>query len=210
MSKAIFKPTYQNQPSLFPFNFDGLIGTNHPVRLIDTIIEKLDITTIISTYKGGGTSSYHPRMLLKVVIFGYLNNLFSSRKIANALKENVYFMWLSGQSFPDHHTINNFRGKRLKGNIEEIFKQVVLVLVDSGIITLKEVFTDGTKMESVANRYTFVWKKSVEKNKQKLEKNIQAVLKEIDDAIAEDNQAKEETPQAPSLTSSELKKKYKK
>jgi len=210
MSKAIFKPTNQNQPALFPFNFDGLIDTNHPVRLIDKVIEKLDITSIVGTYKGGGTSSYHPRMLLKVLIFGYLNNLFSSRKIANALKENVYFMWLSGQSFPDFHTINNFRGKRLKNDIENIFKQVVLLLVESDILTLNEVFTDGTKIESVANRYTFVWKKSVEKNKQKLEKNIQAVLKEIEEAITEDNNVKEETHPSSSLTSSELNEKIQK
>jgi transposase len=210
MSKAIFKPTNQNQPALFPFNFDGLIDTNHPVRLIDKVIEKLDITSIVGTYKGGGTSSYHPRMLLKVLIFGYLNNLFSSRKIANALKENVYFMWLSGQSFPDFHTINNFRGKRLKNDIENIFKQVVLLLVESDILTLNEVFTDGTKIESVANRYTFVWKKSVEKNKQKLEKNIQAVLKEIEEAITEDNNVKEETYPSSSLTSSELNEKIQK
>jgi transposase len=210
MSKAIFKPTNQNQPALFPFNFDGLIDSNHPVRLIDKVIEKLDITSIVSTYKGGGTSSYHPRMLLKVLIFGYLNNLFSSRKIANALKENVYFMWLSGQSFPDFRTINNFRGKRLKNDIENIFKQVVLLLVESDILTLNEVFTDGTKIESVANRYTFVWKKSVEKNKQKLEKNIQAILKEIEEAIREDNNVKEETHPSPSLTSSELNEKIQK
>jgi transposase len=210
MSKAIFKSTNQNQPSLFPFNFDALIDKNHPVRLIDKVIDKLDVTKIINTYKGGGTSSYHPRTLLKIVIFGYLSNLFSSRKIGDALKENVYFMWLSGQSFPDFRTINNFRSKRLKNEIENIFKQVVLLLVESNIITLKEIFTDGTKIESVANRYTFVWKKSVERNKQKLEKNIQAVLKEIEGAIAEDNQIKEEIPVLPTLTSLELEEKINK
>jgi transposase len=209
MSKAIFKSTNQNQPSLFPFNFDALIDKNHPVRLIDKVIDKLDVTKIINSYKGGGTSSYHPRMLLKIVIYGYLSNLFSSRKIGDALRENVYFMWLSGQSFPDFRTINNFRSKRLKNEIENIFKQVVLLLVESNIITLKETFTDGTKIESVANRYTFVWKKSIERNKQKLEKNIQAVLKEIEEAIAEDNQIKEELPILPSLTSLELDEKIK-
>jgi len=105
MKKVIFKPTNKNQPSLFPFDFNSLVDSGHPVRLIDKIIDKLEISTIISSYKGGGTSSYHPMMLLKVVIFGYLNNLFSSRKIARALKENVYFMWLSGQCFPDFHTL---------------------------------------------------------------------------------------------------------
>lgn len=204
MAKIIFKSSNKDQPSLFPFNFDTLVEENHPARLIDTLIEKLDIISIINTYKGGGTSSYHPRMLLKVLIFGYLNNLFSSRKIEKALKENVYFMWLSGQSFPDFRTINNFRGQRLKGKIEDIFKQVVLILVDSGVISLKEIFTDGTKIESVANRYTFVWKGSVEKNKEKLEKKIQIILNEIDLTIKEDAQEKEEIQQTACLTSAEL------
>ncbi|MFW5886865.1 MAG: IS1182 family transposase [Bacteroidota bacterium] len=185
--------------ALFPYSFDNFVDKSHPVRLINQIIDRIDISDILSTYAGGGTSSYHPRMLLKVIIFGYLNNLYSSRKIAKALRENVYFIWLSGQQFPDYRTINFFRGKRLKNNIEAIFKQVVLLLQGEGIITLEEVFTDGTKIESVANRYTFVWKKSIEKYKAKLEEKIQAVLDEINQVVAQDNQAiekadKEEAP----------------
>lgn len=204
MARAVFKESFQNQPSLFPFDFERLIPEFHPVRLINSVIDKIDITTILKTYVGGGSSSYHPRMLLKVLIFGYLNNLYSSRKIANAIQENIYFMWLSGQCFPDFRTINNFRGKRLKGTIEDIFKQVVLLLAENGVISLKEVFTDGTKIESAANRYTFVWRGSVEKNKQKLESKIQVVLDEISQVIEEDNKEQEETVIAPALTSEEL------
>jgi transposase len=204
MARAVFKESYQNQPSLFPFDFERLIPAFHPVRLINSVIDKLDLTTILNTYVGGGSSSYHPRLLLKVLIFGYLNNLYSSRKIANAVQENIYFMWLSGQCFPDFRTINNFRGKRLKGAIEDIFRQVVLLLAESGVISLKEVFTDGTKIESVANRYTFVWKGSIEKNKQRLESKIQVVLDEISKAIEEDNAEKEEPVTAPPITSENL------
>lgn len=187
MPKPVFKPIYQNQTSMFPYDFDSFVDKSHPVRLLNQVVDQLDITPLINTYKGGGTSSYHPRILLKLVIFGYLNNLFSSRKIARAVKENVHFIWLSGQSFPDHRTINNFRGKRLKENIETIFTQVVLFLYEQGYVSLEEVFTDGTKIESVANRYTFVWKKTTERNKSNLEKKIQTVLNEIDKAISQDN-----------------------
>lgn len=204
MSRAVFKPSYQNQVALFPFDFERLIHQTHPVRLINSVVNKLDLTAILNTYKGGGASSFHPRMLLKVLIFGYLNNIYSSRKIERAIQENIYFMWLSGQSFPDFRTINHFRGKRLKGQIEDIFRQVVMLLSESGIISLKEVFTDGTKIESVANRYTFVWKGSIEKNKQKLETKIQVVLAEISQAIEDDNQEKEETAPVSTLTTEEL------
>lgn len=204
MKRAVFKPSFQNQPALFPFEIERLISINHPVRLINSIVDKLDLTTVINTYKGGGASSFHPRMLLKVLIFGYLNNLYSSRKIAKAINENVYFMWLSGQSFPDFRTINQFRGKRLKEQIEDVFRQVVVLLCESGVVGLKEVFTDGTKIESVANRYTFVWKGSIEKNKHRLEEKIQSVLVEINQAIECDNQEKEDVPSVSTLTSEEL------
>lgn len=187
MPKPVFKSTYQNQTSMFPYDFDSFVDKSHPVRLVSQVVDQLDITSLIDTYKGGGTSSYHPRMLLKLVIFGYLNNLYSSRKIARAVKENVHFIWLSGQNFPDYRTINNFRGKRLKDNIETIFTQVVLFLHEQGYVSLEEVFTDGTKIESAANRYTFVWKKTTERNKSNLEKKIQTVLNEIDKAISQDN-----------------------
>lgn len=204
MKRAVFKQIYQNQPALFPFEIERLISPTHPVRLINSIVDKLDLTTVINSYKGGGASSFHPRMLLKVLIFGYLNNLYSSRKIEKAINENIYFMWLSGQNFPDFRTINQFRGKRLKGQIEDIFRQVVLLLTESSVISLKEVFTDGTKIESVANRYTFVWKGSVEKNKQRLEEKIQSVLTEINQVIECDNQEKEETSSVTALSSEEL------
>jgi transposase len=209
MAKVIFKSDLQKQPSLFPISFEGFVPEKHPVRIVNKIVDKLDITDIISCYKGGGTSSYHPRILLKIIIFAYLNNIFSSRKIEKATKENVHYIWLSGQSYPDHNTINNFRSSKLKGKIEDIFTQVVTMLHESKIISLKEVFTDGTKMESVANRYTFVWKGSIEKYKEKLETKIQVVIKEIEKAIEEDNSTGAEEPTATSTTisSAELDKK---
>lgn len=90
------------------------------------IIDHVDISALEKTYKGGGTSSYHPRMLLKVIIYGYLRNLYSSRKIEQALYENIHFMWLSGQSKPDHNTINDFRGKRLQGHLKKISSSSVV------------------------------------------------------------------------------------
>jgi len=112
--KVVFKTYHQDQLSLLPPSYDALVPVNHPVRVVNTIIDHLDITELEGTYKGGGTSSYHPRMLLKVIIYAYLRNLYSSCKIEQALSENIHFMWLSGENKPDHNTINDFRGKRLK------------------------------------------------------------------------------------------------
>jgi len=188
MSQKVFKPISNgNQIVLFPSNLSDRIPKDHPVRLVDRIIDSINISAIIEGYKGGGTSSYSPRMMLKVIIYGYLNNIKSCRKIEKALNENIYFMWISGNSTPDFRTINNFRTNRLKDTINTIFTDVVKMLNELGCLSLDVQYVDGTKIESVANKYTFVWRKSVEKNKARLENQIKAVLEEIESHIKEDN-----------------------
>jgi hypothetical protein len=143
-------------------------------------------------------------MMLKVVIFGYLNNIYSCRKIENALTDRVSFMWLSGGRTPDHNTINRFRSSRLKDSIRDIFTQAVRLLVEMGHLSLETVYPDGTKIESRANRYTFVWRKSVEKHKAKLEEKIRRVLEQVEEGIAIDNHPDDEPPTP--VNSAELKK----
>lgn len=184
--KVQFKSLPSNSPSLFPEDIYTRIPSNHPVRLVNQIVDHLDIEDLIRQYKGGGTTSYHPRMLLKVLFYAYLSNIYSCRKIACALQENIYFMWLSGHSTPDYRTINYFRGKRLKGHIQDLFAAIVRMLHEMGYVSLKVQYVDGTKIESAAGRYTFVWKKSIEKNKLKLEAKITAVLSAIDAQISDD------------------------
>lgn len=184
--QAIFKPHSVHQQALFPLDLNALIAENHSARLIDSVVDKLEIPDIISHYKGGGTSSYHPKMLIKILFYGYLNNTYSCRKIAKAVKENIYFMWLSGGLQPDFRTINDFRGQKLKGNIEKLFSQLVEMMVDLDLISLEKQFIDGTKIEANAHKYSFVWKKSVEKNKAKLQEKINTVLTEIGQAIESD------------------------
>lgn len=207
MKKQVFKPYNQKQNLLFPPNLSDMIPEEHPVRLVSSIVDKLDISEILATYKGGGASSYHPRMLLKLVIYGYLNNLYSSRKIENAIKSNIYFMWLAAFEQPDHGTINYFRSTRLKDSIKKIFSEIVLLLVGADVISLKTQFTDGTKIEATSNKYTFVWKKSVEKYKANLEQKINSILQEIDLVIEEDS-AQNNTGSTPAkIDSEELEKK---
>jgi transposase len=86
----------QHQAFLFPPSLDSKIAANHPVRVVNDVIDKLDIDIILRKYKGGGTTSYHPRMLLKVLVYGYLNNIYSSCRIAASVKENIHFRWLAG------------------------------------------------------------------------------------------------------------------
>lgn len=177
MAKPIFKTYQQNQVYLFPPSLDEMIAINHPVRVVSEVIDRIDMDIIIKKYKGGGTSSYHPRMLLKVLIYAYLNNVYSSRRMEASVKENIYFMWLAGMQQPDHHTLNRFRSERLRNILKEVFAQVVLLLVDSGHVGLQEIYTDGTKIESVANRYTFVWGKAIKTNREKIKQQLKELWK---------------------------------
>ncbi len=163
-----FKAYQPNQVLLFPPALGDLIDADHPVRVVGDVVDRMDVAPLMKNYKGGGSSSYHPKMLLKVLIYGYLCNIYSSRRLEAAVKESVHMMWLSGLQRPDHNTINRFRTDRLKGVVKQVFSQVVALLVESGHVSLKQVYVDGTKIEANANRYTFVWGKSIETNKAKM------------------------------------------
>jgi transposase len=178
--KVVFKPYDQGQLQMFPPSLDSLIPENHIVRLINCAIDQMDILPIIDGYKGGGTSSYHPRMLLKVVVYAYSQRLYSSRQIAKAVRENVNFMWLSGGNRPDFRTINRFRSSRLRGSTEKIFAAMLKLLSEAGLVDLKEYFLDGTKFEANANRYSFVWKKSTQRHEENLDKKVRQLFREID------------------------------
>ncbi len=171
-SKVVFKDYNPKQNMLLPPSLDELIDDNHSVRVVDQVIDHIDIDPLIKKFKGGGTSSYHPRLMLKVLIYGYLTNQYSSRKIEQALHQNIHFMWLSGMSYPDHNTINRFRSDRLKGVLKQVFSQVVLLLIEAGHVTLKEVYLDGTKIEANANRYTFVWGRSIKTSKERIKRQL--------------------------------------
>lgn len=154
----------QQQPLLIPPTWEELIGASDPVRLISGVIDKLDLESLLAKYSVTGRPSYHPRLLLKVLVYAYVNNIYSSRRIEEACRTHIHFLWLCATERPDHNTIARFRADRLGGVLKEVFTQVVKLLVEQGLTSIDEVYVDGTKIESAAGRYTFVWRKSVEKN----------------------------------------------
>lgn len=186
--KVTWKTNNQNQLSLLPPSYDDLVPVNHPVRIINSILDQVDISSIEATYKGGGTSSYHPRVLLKILVYAYLRNLYSSRKIEQSLSENIHFMWLSGCIKPDHNTISNFRSGKLNDKFKKIFNQVVVLLAQQGYLSLKEIYVDGTKIEANANRYTFVWGKSIKTSRARIEKQLQELWRYVETVYAEEEQ----------------------
>ena len=164
------------------------IAENDPVRVVDAIVEGLDLREFKKLYHEKGRCPYHPKMMLKIILYAYMNNIYSCRKMERAVQRDIHYIWLAAQEQPDFVTINRFRN-RVKKEINNIFTQVVLVLADKGFITLDVEYIDGTKIESKANKYTFVWRKTVEKNRAKLQEKIRVLLGQIDDAVAQDKAA---------------------
>jgi len=186
-AQPVFKEYTMGQLILLPTDLEELIAPNHLVRVINTFVEQMDIRPLLAKYKGGGASAYHPKMMLKVFIYAYTQKIFSSRRIAKALRESIPFMWLSGNQRPDFRTINHFRGRLLKGIIEEVFLSILTLLIEGGYVKLEDYFVDGTKMEANANRYTYVWAKSAQHYQQQLAEKVSALFAEIEQLNDEEN-----------------------
>lgn len=177
------RPDKSKQLILFPDRIDRDIALDAPVRVIDSVIDHLSLDCLSKLYKSRGRRAYNAKVMLKVIIYAYMNNVYSCRKIEELLKRDIHFIWLAGYEQPDFITINRFRN-RVKGEINNIFTQLVLVLAARGFVSLDVEYIDGTKVESKANKYTFVWRKTVEKNRAKLLDKIRALLEQVDDVAA--------------------------
>jgi len=195
-SKVVFKNYSLAQGMLLPPSLEELIAKNHPVRVVNEVIEAINLELLEKAYKGGGTSSYHPKMLLKILVYGYVTNTYSSRKLEAAAKENIHFMWLSGMQQPDHNTINTFRGKRLQDALKDIFTQVVELLIEEGVLSIKDINVDGTKIEANANKYTFVWGNAIKTSKEKIKKQLEELWQYTQKVAAEES----EQPTLPDFT----------
>ena len=192
MSTKLHTKSYSNNDRLFfLLNPNEDIAENDPVRVVDAVVESLDLREFKKLYRERGRCPYHPKMMLKIILYAYMNNVYSCRKIERQVQRDIHYIWLASQERPDFVTINRFRN-RVKKEINNIFTQVVLLLAERGFITLDVEYIDGTKMESKANKYTFVWRKTVEKNRAKLQEKIRVLLQQIDEVIAQDKAAEAE------------------
>lgn len=210
--KVTFKAYTMEQPSLLPPSLDELIPAQHLVRVVNRVVDELDVEPLLEKYKGGGASSYHPRMMLKVIVYAYTQKIYSSRKIEKALWENIGFMWISGGNKPDFHTLNNFRGVVMKEAVRKIFASLMKWLVEEGYVQLETYFVDGTKMGANSNPHKVVWAKKTKHYKEKLQEQIEVLLDEIE-RVNEQEQAEygeenlEELGEHNTITAEKLKQK---
>ena len=186
-TSVLFKQYNQQQNFLLPPSLDELIEPTHLVRVVNDIVEAMNIGSLINQYEGGGTTAYHPRMLLKVLLYAYATKIYTGRKIARALRQDIHFMWLAAMNRPDFRTINNFRSGKAKEAIEALFKEMLLFLVNHQYITMENYFCDGSTFSANANRYKMVWRKNAERYKEVAENKCKELFKQIDQINDADN-----------------------
>jgi len=175
------------QSSLFPLDLSSLVPENHLVRHISSVIDRLDSKVFHSAFSPIGASSYHPQMMLKVIIYGYSTKNYSCRNIAAMLRQDITYMWLSGMQVPDFNTVNRFRSVYLKDILESVFTEVLLLLHEHDFIKFENYFVDGTKLEADAGKYSHVWRKNTERYKLMVQKRVAELLAEIEEFNEQEN-----------------------
>jgi transposase len=161
-----YKVSVENNQLVLVLNSEILLPEDAPVRVTSAQLEELDYRKLYEAYSSKGRKSVaDPRVLFKVMAYGYQCGIYSSRKLEEACKYRVDFMWLleNGKA-PDHSTLSRFRTGRCAEAVEDLFYQYIQLLEKQNEVDHKSVFIDGTKIESRAGRYTFNWRGTAEKN----------------------------------------------
>lgn len=168
---------------VIPLNLEKVVEVSSSVRTLDEICESLDYTKLYKAYKRNTSKrKADPVSFFKVVVYGYMTGHYSCRAIEEACKTNINFMCLLNEAdTPDHNTISRFRNNKAKETIEDLFSQLVIKLKDMDEIECKNLFVDVTKIEANANRYSFVWRKTIVKNSEKLEIKLKALLEDLNE-----------------------------
>ena len=162
------------QQLTFPIGIEIVIPQDDPVRMASAQLEELDYRQLYSAYSSQGRKSVaDPMIIFEVLVYGYMNGIYSTRKLEQACRKRVDFMWLlQGEHVPDYSTFARFRTGRTKDAVEDLFYQFALKLEEMGETEHDEVFVDGTKLESMANCYTFIWRKTTEKHLEKVKGKV--------------------------------------
>jgi len=138
---------------LLPPSVDDWLPQRHLARFVVEMIDGLDLRAVVGSYRGSGSASYHPSLLLGVLVYGYATGVFSSRKLERATYDSVAFRFIAANDHPDHDTIATFRRRFLK-EITELFVKVLLLAREMGVLNLGTVGLDGTKIHANASRHS--------------------------------------------------------
>jgi transposase len=155
-----------------------LLEEDHPARIVDIVVENLDLEKLYEEYSEEGCPGYHPKMLLKVLFYSYFTGMMSCRGMWNNLKYRADYIFLSGDQVPDFRTINRFR-LRVKTQLPKLFTQIVMLCVELGLVDFNYLAIDGQKIQANAN-----FRKS--KNKERYAQAVNRVRKGMEKLLTQE------------------------
>ena len=180
-----FRPIDRATAFLFPPSVDEWLPQRHLARYVVEVVEGLDLSEMVRSYRGSGSASYHPAMLLSLLIYGYATKVFSSRAIERASYDSVAFRFIAANAHPDHDTIASFR-RRFLPQIEALFVEVLKLARTMGMLKLGTVALDGTKIHANASRHSALSYGHAKKLEKQLKREVQQLLKLAEQADAAD------------------------
>ncbi len=170
---------------LLPPSVDEWLPEKHLARFVVEVIDGLDLRAMSGDYRGSGSASYHPRMLLGILVYGYATGVFSSRKLERATYDSVAFRFIAANDHPDHDTIAAFRRRFLK-QIEALFVQVLLLAREMGVLKMGTIGLDGTKIRANASRHSALSYEHAGRIEAQLKAEVAALLAKAEAADAAD------------------------
>jgi transposase len=180
-----FRPINRDTGFLLPPSVDEWLPQRHLARFVVEVVDGLDLSELVKAYRGSGSASYHPAMLLSLLMYGYATKVFSSRALERATYDSVAFRFIAGNEHPDHDTIAAFR-KRFLGQIESLFVEVLKLARTMGMLKLGTVGLDGTKIHANASRHSALSYGHAKKIEKQLKKEVQQLLRLAERADAAD------------------------
>jgi len=192
----IFKEYTQSQGLLLPPSLEEFVPENHEVRIVNEVVDTMDLSSLLAKYEGGGAPAYHPAMMLKVIIYAYSREIYSSRSIAQELKTDTAFMFLSGLQSPDFRTICLFRSEHA-GALPNLFVEVVRLCASLGMVGLGHIAFDGTKLKANASVKQTRDREGLEKEIERIEEQMRQMIEssakvdELEDLLHPDGDGSE-------------------
>lgn len=180
-----FRPIKRDTDYLLPPSVDEWLPERHLARFVVEVVDELDLSAMVKAYRGSGSASYHPAMLLGLLIYGYATKVFSSRAIERATYDSVAFRFIAGNEHPDHDTIATFR-KRFLPQIEGLFVEVLTLARAMGMLKLGTVALDGTKVHANASRHSALSYGHAKKLEKQLKREVRELLKLAEQADGAD------------------------
>ena len=181
---AVFSTIDRDTPMLLPPSVQEWLPEQHLARFVVEIVDQLDLSEITGQYGGGGKHAYHPALLVALLFYGYATGVFSSRKLEQATYDSVAFRYISADRHPDHDTIANFR-KRFLEELEGLFKQILVLAAELGVLRLGAVSLDGSKIPGNASKHKAMSWGYANKLEEQLQSEVQRLLELAEEADSE-------------------------